>query len=439
MTALVTMSRRELDRAGVFARIAEGRLTQVRAAELLGLTVRQVRRLCRVYADEGPSGLVSKRRGRPSNRRLPTSVRERAIELVRARYVDFGPTFACEKLVEQHGFVVSVTTLRRWMMEAELWTPRKLRDRRVHQPRRRRECVGELIQIDGCDHEWFEDRAPRCVLLVFVDDATGELMELRFAPSESTFEYFTSVRRYLERHGRPVAFYSDKASIFRVNRKDHGGDGLTQFGRAMRELNIDVICANSAPAKGRVERAHQTLQDRLVKELRLAGISSMEDGNSFLARFVDDYNRRFGRPPRSTHDVHRPLQPDEPLDDIFRLQVERKVSRNLTLSYKRVLYLLEPTSEAHDVKGKRVRIYEDDDGNVSIRSGERELVARPFAKEPRASVSPGDIVDNKLLGAVLAEIRGQQLAREEERLRKARTRRDRRLLTKRLKAAGARS
>jgi hypothetical protein len=171
------------------------------------------------------------------------------------------------------------------MVEAELWTPRRLRERRAHPPRRRRPRRGELIQIDGWEHRWFEDRAPPCVLLVFVDDATGELMELRFAPAESTFSDFASVRRYLERHGRPVAFYSDKASIFRVNRPQHQGPGLTQLGRAMQELNIDVLCANTAPAKGRVERAHQTLQDRLVKELRLQGASTMAEGNTLLDAF----------------------------------------------------------------------------------------------------------------------------------------------------------
>ncbi len=355
---------------------------------------------------------------------------------MRARYGDFGPTLAHEKLVEVHGFEASLSTVRQWMVEAELWTPRRLRDRRVHQPRLRRACRGELIQIDGCDHHWFEDRAPRCVLLVFVDDATGELMEVQFARSESTFTYFTSVRRYLTAHGRPVAFYSDKASIFRVNRKQHRGDGLTQFGRAMTDLNIDVICANSAPAKGRVERAHQTLQDRLVKELRLAGVSSIEDGNAFLPGFVEDYNRRFGRAPRSPFDAHRPLLANEPLDDIFRLQVERKVSRNLTLHYSRVMYVLEPTQEALDVKGQRVRVYEDDDGNVSIRAGDIELAARAFPKDSGAGVTPGDIVDNKILGAVLTQIRGQQLVKEKSRLKKARTERERRLLKKKLSRLG---
>lgn len=433
MTALVTMSRRELDRASVLAQLAEGRVSQMQAAELLGLGVRQVRRLSRAYAADGAAALASKRRGRRSNRALADDVREAALALVRADYADFGPTLAHEKLVELHGFAMSVTTLRQWMVGAGLWTPRRLRDRRVHQPRRRRACRGELVQIDGCDHDWFEERGPRCVLLVFVDDATGCLMELRFARSESTFEYFTSVRRYLEQHGRPVAFYSDKASIFRVNRKEHTGAGLTQFGRAMGELNIDVICAHSAPAKGRVERAHQTLQDRLVKELRLADVDSIEAGNAFLPTFVADYNRRFGRPPASPHDAHRPLLPNEPLDDIFQLQVERKVSSNLTVHYQRVLYVLEPCDEAHAVKGKKVRIYEDDDGHVSIRAGDVELPAHAFAKEARAGVTPGDVVADKHLGAVLSVIRAQQIEREEERLNKARTDRERRLLKERLR------
>jgi len=260
-------------------------------------------------------------------------------------------------------------------MTAEgLWTPRARREARVQQPRRRRSCLGELIQIDGCDHDWFEERAPRCVLLVFIDDATGRLMELRFTDSESTFEYFKCMRRYLERHGRPVALYSDKASIFRVNRKEHAGAGLTQFGRAMTELNIDVICANTASAKGRVERVHQTLQDRLVKELRLAKVNSIEDANAFLDAYVEDFNDRFGRAPRSEHDAHRPLIDDVCLDDVFSLQDQRKLSRSLTLNYKRVMYVLDPTDEARALRGRRVQIYEDADGQVSIRHGTLHLV-----------------------------------------------------------------
>jgi transposase len=428
MGATVTMSAEELDRVGVLGLVLERRLSQRAAAQRLELSSRQVRRLVRSLRRGGAAELASRRRGRPSNRRLPEAVRAAALELIRTRYSDFGPTLAHEKLHEQHALTVSVETVRKWMLADGLWTTRKDRDPRVHSPRLRRACRGELVQIDGCDHEWFEQRGPRCVLLVFVDDATSELMELRFAESESTFEYFTSVQRYLARHGRPVAFYSDKATIFRVNRSDQAGDGLTQFGRAMQELNIDILCANSAPAKGRVERAHLTLQDRLVKELRLAGICSIEDGNRFLERFMADYNRRFARAPRSPHDAHRPLLPDSPLRDIFCLQDERRVSASLTFHYKRVMYVLDDSELARTARGQRVRILESEDGAVTVRHGDRELAARAFPKHGGAGVTQADIVANKLLGSTLALIRQQQQLRETERLKSARTRRERALL-----------
>jgi len=273
----LTMSTREIDRFEVLGRVIERRLTQRQAAEQLGLGLRQVERLCRALREQGAAGLVSRKRGRASNRRRSAAVREQAVDLVRARYADFGPTLACEKLRELHGADVSLETLRQWMIAAGVWIPRAQRARLPHQPRHRRSCLGELIQIDGCDHAWFEERGPRCTLLVYVDDATSRLMELRFVASESAFDYFASTRAYLERHGKPVAFYSDKASIFRVAAPEAAkGAGITQFGRALSELNIDILCANTPQAKGRVERAHQTLQDRLVKELRLCGIQTTE-------------------------------------------------------------------------------------------------------------------------------------------------------------------
>jgi hypothetical protein len=239
-------------------------------AEQLGLSLRQVERMYAAYKVAGAEGLVSRKRGAPSRRQMAPELRELAIALVRSRYPDFGPTLAHEKLVEVHHLQVSVATLRTWMVADGIWTTRRERKQRVHQPRYRRACLGELIQIDGCLHHWFEARGPQCTALVCIDDATSRLMELRFARSESTFDYFEAARSYLGHHGKPVAFYSDKASIFHVNAKDPaGGNGFTQFGRAMSDLDIDIICANTAAAKGRVERAHQTLQDRLVKELRL--------------------------------------------------------------------------------------------------------------------------------------------------------------------------
>jgi hypothetical protein len=200
------------------------------------------------------------------------------------------------------------------------------------------------VQIDGCDHDWFEDRGPRCTLLVYVDDATSRLQELRFVASESAFDYFASTRAYLERYGKPVAFYSDKASIFRVSGSQaRQTAGITQFSRALSELNIDIVCANSPQAKGRVERAHLTFQDRLVKELRLRGISTPEAGNAYLPEFRKDYNARFGREPASAHDAHRPVRDDEDLARTFTWQEDRKLTRNLTLHYKRVLYLVVST------------------------------------------------------------------------------------------------
>jgi hypothetical protein len=244
-------------------------------------------------------------------------VRDHAIALVREYYADFGPTLAAEKLDERHDLRVSRETLRGWMRQAGIWLPRAER-KRIQQPRHRREHCGELIQIDGSDHRWFEDRAAPCTLLVFIDDATSKLMELRFVVSESTFAYFDTLKSYLERHGKPVAFYSDKHSIFRVSKEDAtGGDGMTQFGRALSELNIEILCANTSQAKGRVERAHHTLQDRLVKELRLAGISTIAAANAFLPAFMANYNTRFAKPPASDHDLHRVMAGMNHLDDIL--------------------------------------------------------------------------------------------------------------------------
>jgi transposase-like protein len=213
----VSMSYEELDRVGVIERVIEKRLTQREVARMLGLTSRQVRRLRRAYEQDGARALASKHRGRPSNRRLPSDLRREALATVRSQYEGFGPTLAHEKLTELHDLRLSVETLRHWMIEDGLWVPRARREPRIQQPRRRRPCRGELIQIDGCDHEWFEERAERCTLLVFVDDATSALMELLFCESESAFSYFAAMHSYLEQHGKPVALYSDKAGVFRVN------------------------------------------------------------------------------------------------------------------------------------------------------------------------------------------------------------------------------
>jgi len=214
------------------------------------------------------------------------------------------------------------------MIAAGLWADRQARLQRPYQPRYRRDCVGELIQIDGSHHAWFEDRGPKCCLLVYIDDATSRLMELRFCPSESTLDYMHSTKRYLIGHGKPVAFYSDKHTVFRVSDRDaKSGNGLTQFGRALHELNIDIIYANSSQAKGRVERMNLTLQDRLVKELRLEGIDTIEDGNDFLPGFMDTLNAKFSKEPINPTNLHRPLTEMDNLEDSLCWQREGDLIR----------------------------------------------------------------------------------------------------------------
>ncbi|KWO79994.1 transposase [Burkholderia ubonensis] len=257
-TERITMTMRELDRFKVIQDVADGKLKPWRAAERLGLTTRQIRRLVGRLREHGPQGLVSQRRAKPSNNRLDPVTADRALSIIRDRYADFGPTLACEKLYECHDIRLAKETVRRLMTDAGLWVPRRQRPPKVYQPRARRACLGELIQIDGSEHRWFEERAPQCTLLVYVDDATSRLMMLHFTATESTFSYFEATRAYIERHGKPGAFYSDKYSVFRNVNPGKRGNRVTHFGRAMYELNIDTFCANSSPAKGRVEPAQRS-------------------------------------------------------------------------------------------------------------------------------------------------------------------------------------
>ena len=281
----IAMTQKAIDRLSVIQQVVNRQLRQREAAVQLGLSIRQVKRLVARFRQEGPPGLVSRHLGRRPGNALSKAVRQEIMGLVHERYADFGPTLACEKLVEQHGYRLSVETLRQWMIAEGLWKPKKRKAARIHQRRPRRPCPGELVQIDGSPHDWFEGRGPCCTLIVFIDDATSKLMALHFVPAETTWAYLQTLRVYLAKYGRPVALYSDKHSIFRVNYPEREGE-LTQFTRALKTLDIEPIHANTPQAKGRVERANQTLQDRLVKELRLAGISDIEAANAFLPTFM---------------------------------------------------------------------------------------------------------------------------------------------------------
>jgi transposase len=378
----IAMSHKELDRVGVIRKVVDGVLVQREAALQLGLSVRQVKRLVRAFRAEGPKGLVSRHRGRPSNNRIDASLRDHFIELVRTYYHDFGPTLAHEKLTEQHGFSYSVETLRAWMIAEGLWQPRRRHQASIHQRRPRRPCRGELVQIDGSPHAWFEDRGPECCLIVFIDDATSELGALRFVPTETTQAYMETLEDYLLAHGRPVALYSDCHSIFRVNNPDREGE-LTQFSRALKTLDIGAIHANTPQAKGRVERANQTLQDRLVKELRLRGISDIDAANAFLPEFIADYNRRFAKPPQCPTDAHRPILHDaSELALIFSIHHPRKLSKNLTCQFQNREYQITGKGKGYRLRGSPVTLCEGFDGSLTILSNGQPLSVSAYELTP---------------------------------------------------------
>ena len=404
MTVLA-MSHGELSRFDTLNRVRRGELRVEDAAAVLGLKRRQIFRLLDRLRSEGASGLVSRKRGRPSNRRHSDALRERVIAIVREHYSDFGPTLAREYLIERHGITVACETLRQLMIQAGLWKDRHARRPRPYQPRYRRDCRGEPIQIDGSKHWWFEARGPQCTLLVFIDDATSELMHLKMVESENTFAYMAATREYIERHGKPVAFYSDRHSVFRRTRAVRG-DGMTHFGRAMDLLNIEIICANSPQAKGRVERANATLQDRLVKAMRLAGIATIEEANAFLPHYLAAHNQRFAGMPLSSIDLHRPLAVHDDLGAAMVWCEERTLSRALTLYYNKAMFILDPNPITMDLAGKKVTVCEYPDGRVDIQHEGQSLPCRMFDKI--RPVSPPAVVGNDRLDAALAMARMMQ-------------------------------
>ena len=398
---VVSMSQQELSRFDTVLRVERRELRPEDAAALLGISRRQVFRLLDRLRSDGAEGLVSGKRGKPSNRRLSDALRQHAIALVQAHYADFGPTLAAEHLAERHDVRISHESLRKLMIEAGLWKDRQARRPRPYQPRYRRDCRGELVQIDGSKHWWLEERGPQTSLLVFIDDATSELMHLKMVETENTFSYMEATREYIEMHGKPVAFYSDKHSVFRnVNASAARGDGMTHFGRALDALNIEIICANSPQAKGRVERANGTLQDRLVKAMRLAGIATIAEANAFLPTYLAQHNARFAKPAFNPKDLHRPLAVHDSLEDAMVWREQRSVTAALTLHYNKLMFILEPNEISRTLPRKRVTVCEYPDGRVEIQHEGASLPYRVFDKIRQ--VNQAAIVDNKQLGAALA-------------------------------------
>jgi transposase len=391
------MSKAERERLYLVRLTGDGSLTQRDGAERLGISERQFKRLVHRWKREGDAGLVSRQRGRASNNRLAEADRARIVALLRDRYPDFGPTLAAEKLLEREGISVSRETVRRLQIEAKLWRPKRRRVKRVFQVRERRPRFGELVQIDGSPHAWLEDRGPRCTLIVFIDDATGRLMDLRFAPAETTRAYLLAVRAHVLAHGRPLAFYSDRHGIFRVNAKEAAsGDGKTEFGRAMERLGIETIQATTPQAKGRVERANQTLQDRLIKEMRLRGLSTMAEAQAYASEFIQFWNQRFAVEAREPGSAHLPWTgSEEDLDAALARRDERTLSKALTFSVDGMLYCVKTSGAGTALRGAKVALRHFLDGRMQVSYKDRLLEYTAFKQRAR----PAELADEKTLDA----------------------------------------
>lgn len=417
---LLTMSARELSKLELIQHVCDKRIRQIDAAQALKLSRRQIQRLVNLFREFGPQGLVSRKRSRPGNHQCCSNLKSQVLELIQTHYYDFGPTLISEKLFEIHNITISNETVRQWMIANNLWMPKQKKHRKVYQPRTRRNCLGELIQLDGSPHDWFEGRADECTLLVFIDDATSAIMHMYFCESESTLSYMTATRQYIDKHGKPVAFYTDKHGVFRVNHaSNEDKNKLTQYVRALKELNIELICANTPQAKGRVERANKTLQDRLTKEMRLAGITGIDEANQWLGGFIEDYNRRFAKLAKHQQNVHRPVyETQDELYDIFSWQLTRQVSKALTLQYDRVKYMLSNTPDNERLAGKNVMIYDYPDGNIDIKYLGKSLEFTAF--DHLEVIRQGEIVENKRLREVLTFAMTEQERLENEGLRERR-------------------
>ncbi|HVZ44511.1 MAG TPA: ISNCY family transposase [Ramlibacter sp.] len=405
------MSAREADRYAVVRQVIERKMTQAEAAAWLGLSVRQVKRLCTAVREDDCGGVISRKRGQPSNRRAEDE-RERFVELVRQHYANFGPTLAAQYLRRDHGFSRSAETLRAWMQRAGLWKACRAKPQRIHSPRLRRARRGELVQVDGSLHAWFEQRAAKCCLIAFIDDATGDVLAGRFFPVEATRGYLDVLQRHVIGHGRALALYSDRHSIF--TKHDPHDPEPTQFERALGELEIEAILAYSPQAKGRVESLFQTLQDRLVKALRLAGISSIEAANAWLPGYLAEHNERFAVTPREADDAHPPMQMEtHALQRVCAIHHQRRLSRALTCQFQGQLLVVLTTPEQprYGLRNKPVRLVEHLDGRLEMLLGEEVLPFKGFEQHQQLQ---SRVADDKTLEAKVDDA----VARERKRLQK---------------------
>ncbi|MDP3016502.1 MAG: ISNCY family transposase, partial [Deltaproteobacteria bacterium] len=369
---MIMVHQGELKRLHVIQKVLEKGLRQVGAAEILSLSGRQIRRIVKRIRSEGSRGVIHKSRGRPSNRRIPYKTKERVIKLYRAQYKDFGPTLASEKLLERDRIQISDETLRGWLIEAGDW--QRIRKKRKHrQWRERKHHYGEMVQMDGSHHEWFEGRGPQCVLMGYIDDATGEAFA-RFYDYEGTMPAMESFKLYIRKRGLPLKVYLDKHSTYKSTAKPSlqdelsGAEPLSEFERALKELGVEVSHAHSPQAKGRIERLFRTFQDRVIKEMRLRGIGTIEKGNTFLEGYLPLYNKRFSVCPREKEDFHRPLAKGLDLDAILCIKTERALRNDFTVAHNRKLYQVEDKIHA-----SKVMVQDRINGSIRIYHKDRAL------------------------------------------------------------------
>lgn len=381
MKEAISMSMKEAERIAIMDNLIAKRIKQKHAGRQLGISVRQIQRLIKRYRVEGAKGLIHKNRGRVSNRLLPKEKRGQIVNLIKAAYPDFGPTLASEKLAERDGIAVSRETVRQLMIGEQLWKAHHRKEVVIHTYRERRPCVGELVQLDGSPHAWFENRADTCTLIAFIDDATSRIMDGEFTDYEGTFTLFNATEHYLKAHGKPLSFYVDKHSTFKINRQATVEEELkdfqpqSQFKRAMDNLRIELICANSPQAKGRVERLFETLQDRLVKELRLAEISAKKEGTKYFREiYIPKHNAKFAVLPKDPINAHRTLLSSDDLSRIFTVQTKRHVSKALTVQYKNTRYQLDTTGAyRYLLKNQQLLVEENRQGILVFRYKDKAI------------------------------------------------------------------
>jgi hypothetical protein len=383
---MIMMNRKELQRLHIIRKALEGVITQKEASQMLSLSDRQIRRIVQRIRSEGEQGVVHRARGKPSNRKTARIVREKIISLYKEHYSDFGPTLASEKLLQRDHIRIHEETLRLMLIQSGDWEKSR-KKKNHHSWRERRSHIGEMVQMDGSHHRWFEDRGPQCVLMGYIDDATGKTFG-RFYEYEGTIPAMDSFKQYIGKYGLPVSVYLDKHSTYRSTARPTIEDELrntapvSQFERALKELGVRVIHANSPQAKGRIERLFETFQDRLIKEMRLEGISTIEQGNLFLKRYLSLYNRKFAVQPRKEGNLHRPLDKDVDLAMILCRKTQRTIRNDRTIQHRARLYQID------DIIRGKVMLHELLDGSLVITHTERrirfhEITHRPVPIEER--------------------------------------------------------